>query len=373
MQRGHLATPLLWMRTVFLLAIGCGNVCLVILFIPVEVKRKLKIQPGDHECREEWRELVCPRCARELFYFTCGREGWLTCGGCETEFPITNRIPRLLLNNGDPPSEAEARTVASFGFEWCHFSEMYPEWEQNFLGYMAPHDPSFFQGKRVLDAGCGIGRHAYYAARYGAKVWAVDASKAVDVAARNTRNCSVSVVQADLNHLPFSPQSFDLVYAIGVLHHLADPESSLRYLLRFVKPDGEIRVFLYCSPEFPSVKHTLLAVVTFVRRLTTRLPHRIVYSLSYMAAGVAWLGFVWPYRIMRALPGCKQLAERLPLRQYSRYPFRTCVNDQFDRFSAPIERRYTRAEVEELFRRVGRNDVTVRQNFGWVASSSCKA
>ena len=33
------------------------------------------------------------------------------------------------------------------------------------------------------------------------------------------------------------------------------------------------------------------------------------------------------------------------MKQYVRYPFRVCVNDQFDRFSAPIENRYTQAQV----------------------------
>jgi SAM-dependent methyltransferase len=304
-----------------------------------------------------------------LSYRNTPHESLLVCLACHAQFPIIHGIPRLLLQQHADPTEAEARTATSFGFEWSHFSEMYPEWEQNFLDYMAPHDRSFFQGKKVLDAGCGSGRHAYYAAKYGADVCAVDASQAADIAARNTRGLNVNVVQADLNHLPFAPQSFDLVYSIGVLHHLSDPEAALRYLLRFLKPDGEIRVFLYWAPDSPSLKHTLLAVVNFLRRLTTRLPHRVVYILSYVAAATAWVGFVWPYRILRALPGCQQLAERLPMRQYSRYPFRACVNDQFDRFSAPIERRYTRVEVEELFRRVGRENVTVRQNFGWVASS----
>jgi len=372
MQRGHFATPLLWMRMVFLLAFLCGIVCLVICFVPLQVHQEMKMQPEGAEWYEAWRELVCPRCARELSYLARGRESWLACAGCQSKFPIINRIPRLLLNQGAGPTEAEARTAASFGFEWSRFSEMYPQWEQNFLYYMAPHAPSFFHGKKVLDAGCGNGRHSYYAAKYGAEVWAVDASQAADVAARNTGGCRVNVVQADLNHLPFAPHSFDLVYSLGVLHHLADPEASLRYLLRFLKPDGEIRVFLYWNPVFPSLKHTLLATVTFLRQLTTRLPHRVVYTLSYVAATVAWVGFVWPYRVLRTFPRCQRLAEGLPMRQYSRYPFRTCVNDQFDRFSAPIERRYTRAEVEDLFRRAGREDVTVRQNFGWVASSSCE-
>ena len=55
------------------------------------------------------------------------------------------------------------------------------------------------------------------------------------------------------------------------------------------------------------------------------------------------------------------------MKQYARYPFRVCVNDQFDRLSAPIENRYTRAEVEAWLLRAGLEDVIVRPNCGWVA------
>jgi len=45
-----------------------------------------------------------------------------------------------------------------------------------------------------------------------------------------------------------------------------------------------------------------------------------------------------------------------------------CVNDQFDRFSAPIERRYTRLEVTQWLERAGLQDIEIRSNFGWVGS-----
>jgi hypothetical protein len=46
------------------------------------------------------------------------------------------------------------------------------------------------------------------------------------------------------------------------------------------------------------------------------------------------------------------------------------VNDQFDRFSAPIERRYTRDEVEELMSGAGLCNVIVREDFGWIGHGS---
>ena len=42
-------------------------------------------------------------------------------------------------------------------------------YEEQFLDWLYPIDRAFFPGKRVLDAGCGTGRHAYLASRFGAR------------------------------------------------------------------------------------------------------------------------------------------------------------------------------------------------------------
>lgn len=279
---------------------------------------------------------------------------------------------RAALDGGAAGGRAEDRkaaTAESFGYEWTHFSEMHAEYEQNFLDYQAPHGPEFFKGKHVLDAGCGSGRHAHYAARYGAEVWAVDLGPAVEVArANNLEDDRVRVVQADIYHLPFAPDCFDYVYSNGVLHHLPDPEGGFLALLPYLKPGGEVRIYLYWKPEGQPLKRLLLAATAGLRALTTRLPYRAVHAVSYPAAFLAFGAFVWPYRLLRRVPGLRGLAERLPMKQYANYPFRVCVNDQFDRLSAPIENRYTRAEVASWLTSQGLEDVTVRANFGWVAS-----
>lgn len=320
-----------------------------------------------------WKELVCPTCKCNLIVVSDSQDPLLVCTVCSEAFPVVNGIPRLLTkaNLHNPirhDQTLEVRTAKSFGFEWTHFSEMYPEWEGNFLDYMSPLTSDSFRGKKVLDAGCGIGRHAYYAAHYGGEVWAVDISDAVEVAAKNTLGTAARVVQADLNHLPFREKSFDLVYSVGVLHHLPDPDRAFRYLLRFVKPGGEFRMFLYWAPEGQLFKRLLLKAVGALRVLTVRLPLRVLYPLSYVAAFFVWTCFVWPYRVLNRVPSLSTVAERLPLRQYSRYPFRTCVNDQFDRLSAPLERRYTRVEVEDFLKSAGLEEINVFPNFGWVAS-----
>ena len=327
-------------------------------------------------------ELKCPVCLGNLSQRNQDfANAFLDCARCSKSYPIVNGIPRMLTSTmckamqGETVSHeaafdaSKAATAKSFGYEWSHFSQMYEEWESNFKEYMAPHDAEFFKGKRVLDAGCGSGRHTYYSSRYGAEVWAVDLGAAIEVAKRNNaENEAANFVQADLYNLPFAFESFDFIYSIGVLHHLPDPEGAFRNLLRYLKPGGEIQIYLYWKPEGQPLKGALLAVVNALRKLTTRLPHKLLHALSYPAAIAAFLFFVFPYQIMKQLPGLKTPAERLPMKQYAHYPFRVCVNDQFDRFSAPIENRYAKAEVAAWLKQANLEDIAVRPSWGWIGS-----
>lgn len=264
--------------------------------------------------------------------------------------------------------ETQAETAHSFGYEWHRFPEMYEEWERQFLDYMQPHAADFFPGKKILDAGCGNGRFAYYAAKYGAEVWAIDLGPAVEVARHNTQTRNVHVVQADLHNPPFALESFDFIYSIGVLHHLPDPEAAFQNLLRFLKPGGVVQIYLYWKPEQRPIKAAMLSGVSAARRLTTRLPHRAVYALAYPTAAIAFAFFVWPYRILRRFPLFNRMAEDIPLKQYAKLPFRVCVNDQLDRFSAPIENRYTRADVQNWLARASLEAPSVAENFGWIGT-----
>jgi len=326
--------------------------------------------------------LRCPACGGRLRPARDAEPGLqvpLVCADCGEEFPVIRSIPRLLLSpfreallgNGTAgeTDERQLQTALSFGFEWTRFPEMYDEWSRSFLEYMHPHLPQFFRGKKVLDAGCGNGRFAHYAAKYGAEVWAMDLGPAVEVAKRNTESAGkAQVVQADLHRPPFAPESFDFVYSIGVLHHLPDPEAAFQNLLRYLKPGGEIQIYLYWKPEGQPIKRALLAVVTALRKITTRLPHRINYVLAFPAAVAAFAFFVWPYRLLKKLPGLKALADKLPMKQYANFPFRVCVNDQLDRFSAPIENRYTKQEVAGWLSRANLEQARISSAYGWVGT-----
>jgi ubiquinone/menaquinone biosynthesis C-methylase UbiE len=293
-----------------------------------------------------------------------GPDGELRCVACDQRYPLTRGTPRMLAHGGGVDAAVKRRTGESFAYEWEAFGALRPEWRRNFEDYLRPHRPQDLAGSSILDVGTGSGRHAYHAAEAGAEVIAVDVGDSIDVARRNLPR-DVLTVQADAERLPFDTASFDMVMSIGVLHHLPEPERALRAVARFVRPGGRLHVYLYWKPE-RAWQRGVLGGVTAVRRATTRMPHRLLHALCYPLAAALYAGVVLPYRLLRRSPATRRLAQEWPLKTYADYPFGVLVNDQFDRFSAPIEHRYDRDEARALLERAGCADVTVLPNAGWV-------
>jgi ubiquinone/menaquinone biosynthesis C-methylase UbiE len=104
-------------------------------------------------------------------------------------------------------------------------------------------------GDVLLDVGCGFGRHAYEAAKRGARVVAFDYAEAELKEVRNTFGAMATAgevggdslagtVQGDASRLPFSDASFDRIIAAEVLEHVPDDERALSELARVLRPDG---------------------------------------------------------------------------------------------------------------------------------------
>ena len=108
-------------------------------------------------------------------------------------------------------------------------------------------------GIDVLVAGCGTGQQAIDTAQAlrGARVLAVDLSRAsLGYAMRKTAEqglTNIEYAQADITRLAVLGRTFDVVEAVGVLHHLADPAAGWRGLLALLRPAGLMRVGLYSA------------------------------------------------------------------------------------------------------------------------------
>jgi SAM-dependent methyltransferase len=99
-----------------------------------------------------------------------------------------------------------------------------------------------YRGRSVLDVGCGAGVDLARFARGGAEVTGVDVSpSAIELARKNFEQQGLRgrFEVADGEHLPFPDNTFDLVFAHGVVQYTASPERLVDECRRVLKPGGE--------------------------------------------------------------------------------------------------------------------------------------
>jgi SAM-dependent methyltransferase len=124
--------------------------------------------------------------------------------------------------------------------------------------FVEPHIPRFaefgrWEGKRVLEIGCGIGTDTINFARAGATVTAVDLSEESLALARQRAAVygledNITFRAADAENLtavvPSEP--YDLVYSFGVIHHTPNPQRAIKQIREhYVGPDTTLKVMLY--------------------------------------------------------------------------------------------------------------------------------
>jgi SAM-dependent methyltransferase len=99
-----------------------------------------------------------------------------------------------------------------------------------------------YRGRRVLEVGCGAGVDLARFGKNGADVVGVDlSSSAIDLARANfsQQKLTGEFQVANGEALPFPDNSFDLVYAHGVVQYTADPQRLVDECRRVLKPGGE--------------------------------------------------------------------------------------------------------------------------------------
>jgi len=278
--------------------------------------------------------LACPICQASLTL----RGDALRCSAAHA-FPVVREIPRFVATDD---------YVDSFSFEWnTHKTTQLDTFRQDtsseeIFRKKTGFGPDDLRGKLVLDAGVGAGRFTDVMARWGADVVGIDLSFAVEAAHHNFRDLeNVLVAQADIAHLPFKPETFDVVVSIGVLHHTPDTPRYFGALVPYVKHGGTIAIWVYpAEGDFVTRKQWI--------PFTCRIPDRMFYE---------WCRWFVP------------LAHRHPNNPllgciYRIFPFsrqglglENDILDTFDGYSPRFHGIHAPAEVEQWFKDAGLTDI----------------
>jgi ubiquinone/menaquinone biosynthesis C-methylase UbiE len=115
-------------------------------------------------------------------------------------------------------------------------------WYQLILKMLKP--VTSFEGKRVLEVGCGLGVFCMHVARNGGEAIGLDISKSAILEAKDlTRKYAVDNVEfvvSDARYLPFIDRSEDIIVSSETLEHIANHEKAFHEFARIIDNSGYI-------------------------------------------------------------------------------------------------------------------------------------
>lgn len=239
---------------------------------------------------------------------------------------------------------ADHQTAAAFASSWNHLPSGSVYSREQFEEWMEPVKEIDVRDKEVLELGCGNASLLVHTTRWSpARVVGVDLGESVLSAKRNmgdTAHMNWSVERADLTK--YESDGFDLVYCIGVLHHLVDPEAGFRSVIKNTKPGGRFHCWVYAY-EGNGVIRTL---VEPLRRVCCRLPW---WLTKYFFALPLVLPFFVYAKALALLPH-RGLIKRLPLFEYAGWigsrELRFFHHVAFDQLVTPRTSYIRRATIE---------------------------
>lgn len=138
-------------------------------------------------------------------------------------------------------------------------------WEWYELEKILPN----FQGKKVLDLGCGYGWHCKYAANHGAlEVVGIDLShKMLEVANKMNHDARIKYRQSAIEEIDFSTDSFDIVFSSLALHYISNFEELVKKISKSLKKNGELifsvehPCLLLLENKFGLMMRTVISVI----------------------------------------------------------------------------------------------------------------
>lgn len=257
-----------------------------------------------------------------------------------------------------------------YGFLWTKDGSILPPKLYHFNKMQEVIPEKIARGSWGIDVGSGCGYDTYIMARGNpsVKIVSMDISDGVYTNLKLNRDLSnVYVIKGSALDIPFKKGVFDFAYSFGVLHHTTDPQKGMLEIVRILKEKCPAFLYLYEDHSENIIKYFSIKIVTLLRKVTIKIPPKILYFFSLIISPIVFILFSYPARILRRFKYTRGFAEKIPF-NFGRSMF-SLWGDLYDRFGAPIEYRFSRRDVYDMFDKDGFYDVSItrlKATAGWV-------
>lgn len=285
-------------------------------------------------------------------------------------YPVSNGIPRF----------TNESYSSAFGYQWSTFPKTQFDSQTNssitkkrVLEACGEDIWTKINGSKILEVGCGAGRFTEILLNAGAHVYSTDLSLAVDV---NQLNFPLSaqhkVIQADVAYLPFKPETFEIVFCLGVIQHTPNPEDTIKHLVDQVAPGGWLVI-----DHYRKSLSWYLRTAPFARVIIKRLSHEKALSISrgmYFFAKPLYL--VSTNRLYR-----KVLNIIFPIVYFDKeipelsneFKDDWSILDTFDSLTDWYKHRRSVSQIDELLKKLGLNEITCFEGGNGVVARARKS
>jgi SAM-dependent methyltransferase len=211
-------------------------------------------------------------------------------------------------------SSKDIKTAQAFATSWNNLPQGSVYTFEQFEEWVAPLTKSDFEGKSIIELGCGNASLLVHTVRWNPKsITGVDLGDSVQTAKKNLKSTGFknhTVAQADLTEYQ-TPEGFDVAYCIGVIHHLKEPEVGFKALLKNTKSGGRFHGWVYAKEGNAIV----IYLVDPLRKIASKLPwwftkYLLATPLSALFYAYTQLVTRTPFHFLPLYSYCRWIVKR---------------------------------------------------------------